>query len=150
MAVVITIFIGLIFFTLYKNGANLSQSPGMVKRLGVFFSVNVASTSDSPDFEELRTPVFDMDTKDLYQRVLNAGSDIGWEIVSKDDGEQSVKFIVRSSLFSFKDDVSVQVKTISSQQSSLFIKSRSQKGKADFAANSGHIQKLVNYLNDDI
>ena len=147
---IIVIVIGLVtvmvFYTLHRNGANISQPPGTMKRLAVFFATNSAATSDTPHFGELRTPMFAMDAEQLYQHTLNTGSELGWGIIANDRDKHSVNFVVRSPVFLFEDDVYVEVKTIAENQSSLFIKSSSRTGKADLAANSGHIQTFVKRL----
>jgi len=143
---VIVLVIGITFFTLYRNGANLFEEPGVTKRLGVFLKTHSASTSDNHDFSELRTPVFDVDDKKLYQRVLNAGSELGWGVIAHDSDALNANFVVRSPVFLFEDDVYVQVKPIDEKQSSLYVQSSSRTGRADFAANSGHIQLLIDRL----
>jgi uncharacterized protein (DUF1499 family) len=143
---VIVLAIGITIFTLYRNGANLFEEPGMTKRLGIFLTTHSAATSDNPDFEELRTPVFDMDAEKLYQRVLNTGSELGWSVIAHDSDALNVNLVVRSPVFLFEDDVYVQVKPINEKQSSLYVQSSSRTGRADFAANSGHIQLLIEKL----
>lgn len=130
-------------FTLYSNNANLFQSPGIGQRLSVFLKTNVAETSDDHVLEELRTPVFDIDAELLQKRVLNAATTLRWDVVSQDSENQNMNMIVRSPVFLFEDDIFVQVQFIDSRKSSLYIRSSSRKGQADFAANAGHIQALI-------
>jgi hypothetical protein len=140
---VLSLFI--ILFTLVRNGANLLEPPGTVKRLAIFLTVNHASTMDDHPFEELRTPIFDMDADSLYQHVLNGANELGWGIIAHDSDKHNANFVVRSPILLFEDDVYVQVRYINDQQSSLYIQSnsRSASSHADFAANSGHIQELI-------
>ncbi len=140
------VLVAVMFFTLYKNGANLLQPPGLVDRLQVYISSNSASTSDDHRFKELRTPQFNMNAEKLYKRVLKAAADLGWEVLSHDSDNQNANFVVRSPVFLFEDDVYVQVQFISMDESSLHVESRSRVGKADFAANAGHIQALLSKL----
>lgn len=144
--ITIILIVGVVLFILVRNGANLLDEPGISKRLGVFFTLNSANTSDDPFFEELRTPVFDMDAEKLYQLTLEAISSLGWGIISHDSDKLNISFIVQSPVFLFEDDVFVQVNAIGFNQSSLFIQSSSRKGSADLAANSGHIQTLIKKL----
>ena len=140
---VLSLFI--VFFTLVRNGANLMDPPGTVKRLAVFLTVNYAATMDDHPFEELRTPVFDMDAESLYQHALNGANELGWGIIAHDSDKLNANFVVRSPILLFEDDVYVQVRYLNDQQSSLYIQSnsRSSTSHADFAANSGHIQELI-------
>ena len=134
---------GTLFFTLYKNDANLFQAPGFTQRLSVFLSSNTAATKDDHEFEELRTPVYKMSAEALYKRVILAGSKLGWQVAASDSDNQNANFVVLSPVFLYKDDVFVQVKFIDIDKSSLCIKSSSRKGRADLAANAGHIQVLL-------
>lgn len=145
-AFVIVFIIGITFFTLYRNDANLFQAPGFSKRMMVFLTSNSAATANNHVFEELRTPVFNISADKLYQRVLNAATTSGWSIAAHDSDNQNANFIVHSPVFLLEDDVYVQVKFIDMNQSSLYIQSVSRLGRADFAANSGHIQALLKSL----
>ena len=146
----IVLIVAVAFFTLYRNGANLFDEPGFNERLRVFLTTNTAQTEVDHKLKELRTPEFDMDTEALYQRVLRAAAELGWDIYSHDSDNQNANFVVYSAVFFFKDDVHVQVKYLDKNRSSLFIKSASHVGRADFAANSGHIQELIKKLKTDI
>jgi len=142
----VVLIVGLVFFALYRNGANLFEEPGFNERLAVFLTTNSAQTADDHVFSELRTPVYDIDAETLYQSVLQAAVELGWEIHSHDRDNQNTNFVVYSPVFLFKDDVYVQVNYVDKNRSSLFIRSSSQVGRADFAANSGHIQELLKKL----
>ena len=146
IVIVIVLVTVMVFFTLHRNQAHISQPPGTAKRLAVFFTINTASTSDDPYFDELRTPVFAMDAETLYQQVLNTGSELGWGIIANDKDVHNIDFVVRTPIFLFVDDVYVEVKAIDTDRSSLYIRSSSRTGKADFASNSGHIQTLIRHL----
>lgn len=135
-----------IYITLYKNGANLSQAPGAGERLQVFLTKNYAKTEDDHKFKELQTPQFNMNAEKLYKRVLKAAADLGWEILAHDSDNQNANFVVRSPVFLFEDDIYIQVEFIGPEQSSLHVESASRVGRADFAANSGHIQALIKSL----
>ena len=144
--VVVLLVVAITFFTLYRNGANLVEPPGAVKRLAVFLSTNSATTDDNHPLAELRTPTFNIDAKVLYPQVIDAAADLGWGVLAHDSDALDANFVVRSPALLFEDDLYVQVKSMGDQQSSLHMRSASRKGGADFAANSGHIQKLVKQL----
>ena len=139
----IAIIAGLAYYTLYRNEANLFQSPGHVARLSVYLTSNTATTSDDHIFEELRTPVFTISAEQLYKRVIDAATKLGWEVQSHDSENQNANFVVNSPVFLFRDDVYVQVKFIDMNASALLIQSASRTGRADLAANAGHIQDLI-------
>ena len=135
-----------ISFTLFVNQANMFDAPGFSKRLSVFFTSNSAATAENHKFKELNTPVFQENAGQLFKRVLLAASELGWDIVSHDSDNLNVNIIVRTRMFLFEDDVFVHVKSLDVNTSSLYVESTSRTGKADFAANSGHIQELINKL----
>lgn len=143
--VVVILAVSITLITLVRNGAHLQHPPGYLKRLGVFLSVSSAVTMDDHPFEELRTPVFDMDAETLFQRVLDSANVLGWGFIAHDSDTYNANFVVRSPILLFEDDVYVQVKAINQNQSSLYIQSssRTRWSSADFAANSGNIQELV-------
>jgi uncharacterized protein (DUF1499 family) len=138
--------IGVLSFTLYQNDANLFQEPGITKRLAVFLSTNTAFTADDHPFEELRTPVFTANTERLYNRVIFAASELGWDIVATDSDNHNLNMVARTRLFLFEDDIFVQVKFVDMDHSSLYIRASSRKGSVDFASNSGNIQALINKI----
>jgi len=140
----------IVLFTLIRNDANLLDPPGIVKRMAVFVTVNSASTLDDHPFEELRTPIFDMDAEALYHLVLDSANQSGWGIIAHDSDTYNANFVVRSPILLFEDDVYVQVRPINDKQSSLFIQSssRAKWSYADFAANSGHIQQLIEKIRE--
>lgn len=140
--------VGLVFFTLQRNGANLFEPPGFFERLTTYLTTNIAETSDDHPFEELRTPVFNVDAQKLYQRVLYVAGASGWNVLAHDSDNQNANIVVRTPVFLFEDDVFVQVQFINMNESSLYIRSNSRSGRADLAANSGHIQKLIRKIKE--
>ena len=138
--------VAILFFSLYKNNANLFEPPGVVERLQLFLTTNTAKTSPDHKLKELRTPQFDLNSEDLYKRVLRAASDLGWEVLTFDSENQNANFVVYSDVFLFEDDIYVQVQYLDQNSSSLHVESHSRIGSADFAANSGHIQELIKAL----
>ena len=142
----IVLIVGIVFFTLYKNDAHLFQAPGFGKRLATFLTTNAAEIKDDHPFEELRTPVYEIDATTLYKRVTLAASQLGWKVLATDIDNQNANFVVHSPVFLFEDDVFVQVQFIDMNKSSLYVQSSSRKGRADLAANSSHIQALINKI----
>ncbi len=146
--VLVIVVVALVWFTLYRNEAHLFQPPGIAQRLPVFLKTNVAETADDHKFEELRTPTFDINAEELFKRVLDEAAILRWEIIAHDSDNQNVNIVVRSPVFLFEDDFFVQVNFIDMETSSLYIRSSSRKGRGDLAANSAHIQTLIQKLRD--
>lgn len=140
------LIVGVVFFTLYQNNANLFQEPGIAKRMAVFLTTNTAVTADDHPLKELRTPVFNANAERLYKRVIFAASELGWDIIASDSDNQNANMVAHSRLFLFEDEIFVQVTLVDMDHSSLFIQSSSRQGSVDFAANSGNIQALINKI----
>ena len=142
------LMVALVFLTLHRNQANLFEEPGFYERLSTFLTTNFAETADDHPFAELRTPVFNVDAEKLYQRVLFVAAEAGWNVLAHDRDNLSANFVERTPVFLFEDDIFVQVKFISLDESSLYIRSSSRRGSADLAANSGHIQTLIQMIKE--
>ena len=144
----LVLVVGLTFFTLQRNGANLLQPPGIKERLQIFLTTHTAKTAIDHKLYELQPPVFDVSADKLYKKIIHAATELRWEVLSNDSENQNANFVVRSPMFLFEDDVYVQVLFVDVDKSSLYAESASRKGKADFAANSGHIQALFSKLKE--
>ena len=147
---IVVLVVGIVFFTLHRNDANLFQSPGFGKRLTTFLTTKKAVTKDEHPFQELRTPIYQVDSETLYKQVTLAASQLGWKVLATDIENQNANFVAHSPVFLFEDDVYVQVKFINMNKSSLHVQSSSRKGRADLAANSSHIQALIKKLNNQL
>ena len=147
IVIFLVIFItGVISLTLLVNQANLFEAPGFTQRLKIFFTSNIAATAENHKLKELNTPVYQESAERLFRRVILAVSELGWDVVSHDSDNHYVNIIVRTRMFLFEDDMFVQVKAIDANNSYLYIESKSRQGRADLAANSGHIQELIKKL----
>jgi len=140
---IVLFFMGLIWATLLKNNAHLFQAPSVSQRLKVFLTTNIAETKDDHRFSELKTPVYTLPPAELYKKMLQSAIRLDWQVVENDADKLTASFIVQSVAFAFKDDLMVKVNLMNEAQSSLYVRSESRVGKADFAANSAHIQALL-------
>ena len=143
IVIFVMVFVIIVAATLIKNQAHFFAAPGFAERLSTYLSQHTAATSDNHSFPELRTPVFFIDADKLFNVVIEVASDLGWQIRQIDEDDLTVSLVITTSLFRFSDDLVVQVKMNKPGESALTIHSTSRKGKADFAANAGHIQTLV-------
>jgi uncharacterized protein (DUF1499 family) len=147
----IAIVVLLVAATLLKNHARLFDSPGPKKRLAVYLTTNIAETADDHPFPELRTPLFSADPDELYIAVKDAAISLGWAITDSNDTEWRLHLVAKTRFLLFMDDVHVEIKPMGCSEgittTALHIESRSRVGNADFAANAGHIQKLVKVVN---
>ena len=148
ISVIMALIVSIVFFTLLWNQANLFEEPGFYERVTTFMTTNIAETADNHSFPELRTPVFNVDAEKLYQRVLYVAAEAGWNVLAHDSENLSANFVERTPVFLFEDDIFVQVKFVSPDESSLYVRSTSRTGNADLAANSGHIQTLIRKIKE--
>lgn len=136
------IITSLVFIT---NQANLTQPPGLLPRLKLFITSNVAEISPQPVLPELTAPVFKLPAATLFENVLTAAESLGWQVINKDSEALSVQAVVVTSLWKFKDDVRIEV-IDQGETSSIYAKSASRIGRGDMAANSHHLQQLLQQL----
>lgn len=125
--------------TIVKNGVPLTSDPGLWQRLKRFLSTNTAQTADDHTYPELVTPRYSLQPKELRQRVIQATTDLGWQL--NEDSDNELKFIVTTALARFKDDITINI-LAHDQGSALHVVSQSRVGRADFGANVAHILKL--------
>ena len=147
LLVTIGVVVLLVVATLLKNQARLLDPPGFKKRLSIYLTTNIAKTAENHAFPELRTPIFSSEPDELYIAVKDAAIDLGWAISDSNDVEWRLHLVAKTHFLLFMDDVQVEIQPLGCREgitSSAFqIQSRSRVGKADFAANAGHIQRLV-------
>lgn len=150
--VVIVVLILLVFGTLIKNQAHLFDPPGFKARLITYLTTHTAKTADDHVFPELRTPVFSAEPDELYIAVKDAAINLGWAISDSNDVEWHLHLVAKTHLLLFVDDVHVQIKPLGCREgittTAMHIQSRSRLGKGDFAANAGHIQRLIKAVNN--
>lgn len=135
----------LVFLVLMNNQANLSQAPGYQARLKIFLTSHQAEISLEPILPELRSPHFNLTQAQLFEKLPAIIQALGWEIELSDSTHYLLEAVVTTSLFSFKDDVDISI-LAEGDGSYLYANSRSRKGRADFAANSHHLQQLLQQL----
>jgi uncharacterized protein (DUF1499 family) len=154
MVLLILMVVIVVAATLIKNQAHFFEAPGFAERLSIYLGQHTAATSDNHSFPELRTPVFYVDADSLFSVVIEVVNDLGWQLRQIDDENLTLSLVITTPLFRFSDDLVVQVKPknaqLNSEESTLAIHSTSRKGKADFAANAGHIQTLVQQVRQKV
>lgn len=135
----------LIFLVLMNNQANLNQAPGLKARLNIFLTTHQAEITPQPALPELRSPQFSLSSAQLFEKLPAVIEALGWEIALSDSTNYLLEAVVTTPLFRFKDDVDISI-LAEGKGCYLYANSRSRKGKADFAANSHHLQQLLQKL----
>jgi hypothetical protein len=124
---------------LLLNRPPLSIEPGPWERLKTYLTQNVAETLPDHRFPELRTPLFSATADAVRTATLEAMRDLGWEQVQA--GKAEIRGVVVSSLFRFRDDISVRLEETAG--GTLFhARSASRIGRGDLAANGRHLREL--------
>lgn len=137
-----------VFLVLMSNQANLSQAPGLKQRLKIFLTTHKAEISREPILPELQSPKFALSQAQLFEKLLAVIETLGWKVNLSDSTHYLVEAVVATPLFGFKDDIDISI-LADGEGSYLYANSRSRKGRADFAANSHHLQKLLQQLQRD-
>ncbi|MBZ0256744.1 DUF1499 domain-containing protein, partial [bacterium] len=141
VSILVIIILMLIFMTvsaILKNQVPLFDSPGIFKRLSIYLTTNIAQTSDTTDFPELRTPIYQLPAERVYQNALEAVKQLSCEITEDDPVRLQIQAVVTTPLFRFRDDVKIHIEQINPEQSSLTMTSSSRIGRGDLSANAGH------------
>jgi uncharacterized protein (DUF1499 family) len=157
MKIVVTIILVLatvVFVLLARNQAHFFEEPGLLKRLAVYLTQNVAQTEDGHPFPELRPDVFRASADELYLAVQDAIIHLGWAVSDTDDMQYRINAVVTTQLLLFQDDVEIKIRNLSCQDdkvvTALDVRSSSRVGKADLGANAGHIQSLMDQVRKEL
>jgi len=129
-----------------RNNLPLTDPPGLLSRLNIYLSTNVAATSTDPALPELETRTYPIKLDDLYQLSLNAIEALGWKLIEEDREEYRLHAVATSALFSFKDDIIIQLKSAPNDQNAVHIQSSSRIGRGDLGTNSRHIMNFYQAL----
>jgi uncharacterized protein (DUF1499 family) len=87
---------------------------------------------------------------DVYKRVeIIAGEFPGWQVTYRDTARHTVEGVATSTLFQFKDDFVIQVRSAPEAGKSLVeMRSKSRDGKGDLGANYNRIESFFKALQD--
>ncbi|HEX2200400.1 MAG TPA: DUF1499 domain-containing protein [Gammaproteobacteria bacterium] len=137
--------IGLGFGGLALNRPPLGDPPGVWARLATYFGSHVAETHEQSPFPELRPRRYSLGPEPLYDAILAAIRKLGWQLSSEDRRTFTIKAVVTTPLWRFKDDVEIGIKP-APQGNGVYIRSSSRIGKGDLAANTRHVLDLYQTL----
>jgi len=121
------------------------QAPGFMPRLKLFLTSNVAEINSQPVLPELKSPHFKWPAAELFNRVTDIIELLGWKIENSDQQTHTLHAVATTPLFKFKDDITLSVLT-DGENSYLIARSSSRVGQGDLAANSHHLQQLLEQL----
>jgi len=145
LCVLIAAYFLVSLLTILKNGVSLIDEPGLAKRFKLFMTTNIAETSENHSFPELITQTYPMTAEELKQKVIISAESLGWKLTKEkehqndEQSQRSLSYVVTTSLAKFNDDIEITLSETKNNATQLNIKSESRVGRADFAANIGHI-----------
>jgi hypothetical protein len=128
---------------LIANRVPLTAPPGLFPRLVTYLTTNVAETSEHSPFPELRTRRYEAPAGLLFDVARRAAQHLGWEVTLLDAEKREIRAIVKTRVWKFKDDVTIQTPPAQPSGSWLIVRSASRVGKGDLGANTRHILDLV-------
>ena len=119
--------------------------PQFPRRLSTALNTNVAETSPTPEFPELRTRTYAAKPDRVYEAVTTAIAlrPDKWAVVSTDPAAGRVQATV--GVLNFTDDVQIHVQS-SGDTTQVDARSHSRVGKGDFGENRRHIAWLLEQL----
>lgn len=106
-------------------------------------NTNLASTSDTPAFPELKTPRYAKSRTDVFEAATRAiEAQRGWKVVNMADSGSSLQAEVSVLLGIFTDDFLVSL-VEEGGNTRVDVQSRSRKGGLDLGANRRHVVQFL-------
>lgn len=138
------VFAGMLAAGMVKNRLPWSQPPGFTARVRTYLNTHVAETEEGSPFPELRPRHYEVAPADLFATVEQAIGKLGnWQVSERRPAERTLRVVVTSTLWRFRDDAVVRVEPEPAGPGAiLFVRSVSRVGKGDLGANTRHILNL--------
>ncbi len=148
LALVAVMTVGALVSSLMGNEARLLGPPGVGARLRTYLSTNVAETSDTSPFPELRPRRYpDLGPEALFARVEEAVRALPRSrIRDRHPHTHWLRAVVRTRVLGHRHDLTVWVEADPAGGSVLQVRSASRVGRGDLAANTRHILDLYERL----
>lgn len=124
---------------IYQNQLPLLSTPGVLERLRIYLTSNVAETAAEPRLPELEIRSYSGDPEYLLDLSRQAIQSLDWELVSYDANSREIHAIARTPLWSFRDDVLVRIRPGDNDDQSVYVRSSSRLGRGDLGKNSQNI-----------
>ena len=127
------------------NNPPLYDSPGFLLRMRTYLTTNTAETRRNHEFPELELRCYNVAPATVFTYLEKAITVLNWEVIEVDAQQHHIKASVETKLLKFKDDIEIQLQ-LADCGTELHIRSSSQIGRIDFAANTRHILDLMETL----
>ena len=138
--------------TIIKNGTSITNKPGTITRLKLFFSTNTAKTDEASSFPELKPRRYSLQETDintLFEKIILVAESLGYEFTKIKSDEKILHFTITTPIFKFVDDLTINVE-IENTEAIVNALSQSRSGRADFGANVANISKFFAILDDEL
>jgi uncharacterized protein (DUF1499 family) len=110
----------------------------------------MASTTDDPQFEELRTPYFPRSRQEVFDASIRAINSMrGWSLTNQGDSGTLLEAEVSAMLGIFTDQVLISLLD-EGGRTRVDVQSTSLKGGSDFGANRRHIAQFLLVLEREL
>lgn len=140
LLILVFLIIGLSSVALMLNHVPILDPPGWKTRIVLYLSQNSAETDYNNPLPELHPESYPLPAQQLFDIARASIIELDWQI--KNLNQLSVHAIVTTPLLGFKDDITIRVVEDNCSKSTLYIRSKSRVGRADYGANLSHILKL--------
>ena len=138
--------------TIIKNGTSITNKPGTITRLKLFFSTNTAKTDEASSFPELKPQRYTLQKTEiniLFEKIILAAESLGYEFIKNKSDERTLHFTITTPLFKFVDDLTINI-DIENNEAVVNALSQSRSGRADFGANIANIRNFFAILDDKL
>lgn len=107
----------------------------------VWPTINDVKTGETPQYADLQPQRFNQSYDQVFDAALATAQSLGWEITAQDRNRGEIQAIATTTVFRFKDDVTV---TVSREGESVLVNvhSRSRIGKGDLGTNARRIRRF--------
>lgn len=153
MLVVLVFFLaGLLMLgiAIFQNNLPLTSPPGLMERLRIYLTTNIAVTSADPLLPEMQVRAYPDNAESLYEASINAIKSLGWEVASQDSNRREIHALVTTPLWSFVDDVMIRIEPDEGSRNTVHLQSSSRKGRGDLGTNSRHILDFYHALEHQV
>lgn len=132
---------------LIANRLPMTDPPGFFTRLSTYLTTNVAETSETSPFPELKTRRYEAPPELLFDVARRAAQRLRWNITSLDADKKEIQVVAKTKVWGFEDDVTIQTPPAEPSGSWLRVRSASRVGRGDLGANTRNIMNLVQAVN---
>ncbi|MFH0351233.1 MAG: DUF1499 domain-containing protein [Chromatiales bacterium] len=145
--ILLVLALGLLAGALAGNRLPWLEPPGPWVRLMTYLGSNMAQTDAANTFTELRPRLYHAAPEQVFAKVREAMTQLGWEVVREDRDRLRLEAVVTTRLLRFKDDFVVRLAPAEGQ-TAVHVESRSRVGRGDLGANTRHILDLYERLDE--